>query len=178
MPGPVFRQGETVELRSPTEDDVEFLQENVMNPQSRQSLIMSYPITQQQEREWVERATQGDAISTLVCVDGDPVGTIGLNHVNDVWGTGEVGYAIHPDYWGNGYATDALQTICDYAFGDLRLERLNGRAYETNPGSCRVMEKVGFQQEGILRDEAFVEGERVDVVRYGLLVDEWFENEA
>ncbi len=176
MPGPVFREGETVELRTPTEDDVEFLQENVSNPESRRSLASSFPINRKQEREWVQQATEGDAVSALVCVDGDPVGTIGLNDVNEVWGTAEVGYAIHPDHWGNGYATDALRTLCDYAFSEQRLEKINGRHYATNPASGRVMEKVGFIQEGVLREEAYVQGERVDVVQYGLLAREWVDD--
>ena len=54
----------------------------------------------------------------------------------------------------------------------LRLEKLSADALATNPASQRVLEKNGFLEEGRFRDHAFVDGERVDVVRYGLLADE------
>jgi len=47
------------------------------------------------------------------------------------------------------------------------------RVLDPNEGSKRVLEKVGFEREGTLRDQVFVSGEHVDVGRYGLLADEW-----
>jgi RimJ/RimL family protein N-acetyltransferase len=78
-----------------------------------------------------------------------------------------------PSAWGNGYATDALREICRYGFDERRLNKVVARAYETNPASNRVLEKVGFEQEGTFRQEAFVRGEFVDIHRYGLLAAEF-----
>ncbi len=93
--------------------------------------------------------------------------------VNDRWGTAEIGYMIAPDEWGNGYATDALRTLTAHAFRERRIHKLSAQVYETNDASQRVLEKAGYSQEGIFREEAFVDGEYVDVHRYGLLAEEF-----
>lgn len=100
------------------------------------------------------------------------MGIVGLDDPHPAWGTAEVGYFVDPDHWGNGYATDAVRTVCRYAFGERRLGKLYGHVFETNPASARVMEKVGFVREGVHRGQAFLDGERVDILRYGLLADE------
>lgn len=175
MPGPVFRTGDNVELRTIEEEDVEFLQEHVNDPRVRHSIGATEPISRAGEEEWIDSLYDGGHVQFLVCIDGDSVGTIGMEEPNDAWGTTEVGYMIRPEHWGNGYATDALRSLCGYAFEERRLAKVVGQAYATNPASSRVMEKVGFTKEGVLRAEAYVEGERVDVNRYGLLAEEWFE---
>jgi RimJ/RimL family protein N-acetyltransferase len=114
-----------------------------------------------------------DNVHLLVCVDGEPVGSTGLFVDRPTWGTAEVGYSIAPSHWDNGYATDALRQLCGYAFEERRLHKVVARSYETNPASSRVLEKVGFEQEGVLRREAFVQGEYVDLHRYGLLAEEF-----
>jgi RimJ/RimL family protein N-acetyltransferase len=176
MPGPVFRDGDTVELRTVEEEDVEFLQELVNDPRVRVGLGATEPVTASDERDWVESVGEEGDAHFLICVDGDPVGVLGFQPPNEAWGVTELGYMVVPGEWGNGYATDALRELCGYAFEERRLNKLTANAYETNPASRRVLEKVGFTEEGRLRREAFVEGEHVDVYRYGLLAAEWFDH--
>lgn len=173
MPGPVFREGDTVELRPVEEEDVEFIQRTINNPQVRSSIFAVDPKNRTQEREWVNSLGDNEGAHLLICIDGDPVGSISLKPPNEVWGTAEVGYMITPEQWDNGYATDALGSICGYAFKERRLNKVYATTYATNPASGRVLEKVGFTKEGVLREEGFTEGEYVDVYRYGLLSDEW-----
>jgi len=173
MPGPVFASGETVELRTIEPEDAEFLQRTVNDPRVRTGLAAYEPTNGPAESEWIESLDEGDGADFLICADGEPVGTIGLKPPNEVWGAAEIGYMIAPDEWGEGYATDAVETICRYAFDERRLNKVYATVYETNPASRRVLEKAGFTEEGVHRDEGFAEGEHVDVHRYGLLVDEW-----
>jgi len=173
MPGAVFLEGELVELRTVEEEDLEFLRDAINDPRVWQTLGAYQPKNLQQEREWFESVGEGDGVGLLVCVDGEAVGSIGLHEVNEVWGRAEAGYWITPDAQGNGYATDALATLVEYAFDELRLHKVYAHAYETNPASRRVLEKVGFREEGLLREAAFVDGEYVDLYRYGLLEGEW-----
>ncbi len=173
MPGPVFREGETVELRTVEEEDVEFLQDVVNHPAVRPHIFRSDPLNRDQERAWVESLDEVDGFHFLVCDDGTPAGICGLNDPVESWGLVEAGYMIHPDHWDNGYATDAVRELCGYAFEERRYNKVTARAYETNPASRRVLEKVGFTEEGRFRAEAFVDGEFVDIHRYGLLADEW-----
>lgn len=108
-------------------------------------------------------------------IDDEPerVGTIGFAPKNDVWGTAEVGYSVAPEHWGNGYCTEALELCCRYAFEERRLDKLYALTLATNPASARVLKKAGFEKEGSFRNEAFVDGERVNAIRYGLLAAEW-----
>jgi len=169
MPGPRYCEGETVTLRTIEEEDVEFCQRLVNDPRVRSSLFAAGLTSRQEEREWVESiGEEGDA-HLLVCVDGDPVGTVGHRPPDDHWRTAEVGYMLDPDAWGNGYATDALRTLTADVFSERRLHKLYARVFATNTASQRVLEKVGYTQEGTLREEGVADGERVDVYRYGLL---------
>jgi ribosomal-protein-alanine N-acetyltransferase len=173
MPGPPFLHGETVTLNAVDEDDLEFVQRIVNDPDVWGSLGSATPKTMREEEEWYESLSEDDGdVNLLICVDGDPVGTVGL-HVNETWGTGELGYMVAPAAWGEGYCTDAVRTISRYAFAERRLGKVGAAAYETNRGSQRVLEKAGFTREGTLRQEAFVGGERVDLVHFGLLADEF-----
>jgi RimJ/RimL family protein N-acetyltransferase len=65
----------------------------------------------------------------------------------------------------------ALHTVTDdgYAVDDRGLHRVTARGFETNDASRRVLEKVGFEREGTLRDHYYVDGEYVDAHVYGLL---------
>mgnify|MGYP006280965375 CR=1 FL=1 len=175
MPGPVFARGETVELRTIEPEDVEFLQRIVNDPAVRAGLGSYEPINEPTESEWIESLDEDDGVDFLICARGDRVGIIGFEAPNEVWGATEIGYMIAPDNWGEGHATDAVETLCRYAFEERRLHKLYAKVYETNPASRRVLEKAGFTEEGVLREEAFISGEHVDIHRYGHLVDEWNE---
>jgi RimJ/RimL family protein N-acetyltransferase len=173
MPGPPFLRGEAVTLNPVDEEDLTFVQRVVNDPEVWQSLGSATPKTMKQEEEWYEEASSDNGdVTLLICVDGDPVGTVGL-HVNETWGTGELGYMVAPEAWGEGYCTDAVRTISRYAFEERRLDKVGARTFATNPGSQRVLEKAGFTREGTQRKEAFVGGERVDLVYFGLLAEEF-----
>jgi len=174
MPGPVFLRGETVTLRTIEDEDVPFLQETVNDPAVRHGLSASQPMTEQAEREWLESETGLDSENAhlLVCVDGDPVGTVGLMAVSTQPGIAEIGYFLSPDAWGNGYATDAVRTLAEYGFQERRLHRMYAKVLAGNDGSRRVLEKAGFEREGTLRDHWFRDGRHEDVYMYGLLAGE------
>lgn len=176
MPGPVFKHGDSVELRTIESEDAAFLQEVINDPRVRDGLMQVEPLNEQTERDWIDSMGDSDDTNLLVCVDGGPVGSVTLKAPHDIWGRAELGYLIAPAEWGNGYGTDAVQTICDYAFEERRLNKLYATVYETNQASCRVLEKVGFTEEGILREEGFVDGEYTDLHRYGLLKREWADD--
>jgi RimJ/RimL family protein N-acetyltransferase len=173
MTGPVFLEADDVTLRVPGEDDLDFLTELVNDPEVWPSLMASRPKTRTAEREFVESLADSDEVHLLICPGEEPAGIIGLNDVNQDWGVAELGYMLAPEAWGNGYATDAARRLVRYGFEDLRLHKIKANAYESNPASRRVLEKVGFEEEGLFRDHAYVRGEYVDVHRYGLLAEEF-----
>jgi RimJ/RimL family protein N-acetyltransferase len=172
MPGATFLVGDRVELRTVEESDLEFLQETTNHPDVRRNVGSSAPTNGYAEREWFEAMSTDDDAQFLVWVDGDRVGTVGLHDVRPGWGLAETGYFFHPDHWGNGYATEAVDLLCAYGFRERRLNKVAARTFAFNEPSSRVLENVGFQQEGTLRSEAFEGGEHVDLLYWGLLASE------
>ncbi len=176
MPGPAFLHGEQVTLRTVEEEDLEGLQRDINAPEVRRPLAATTPVNAAQEQEWFERMSEDDGgVSLLICAPEEAVGTIGLSDVNETWGRAEVGYWVTPDAWGEGYATEATELLVGYGFDQLRLNKIVAHAFDFNAGSRRVLEKAGFTEEGVHREEAFVNGEFVDVHRYGLLAREWHD---
>ena len=97
---------------------------------------------------------------------------IGLNGLDEGNGVAELGYWIAPEAWGNGYATDAARTMTEYAFDQRRLRRVQARVVDFNEASARVLEKAGFEREGVHREAVFLDGEHRDVVWYGRLASD------
>lgn len=75
--------------------------------------------------------------------------------------------------WGQGYATEAIAAVRDWAFAELDLQKLTAGIYAGNLGSRRAFEKCGFALEGTLRAEVVSRGERLDVWRMGLPRSLW-----
>ncbi|WBB64845.1 GNAT family N-acetyltransferase [Micromonospora sp. WMMD812] len=112
-------------------------------------------------------------IARLLILDaasGTPAGSCGLSVSDAAAGEGSVGYALLPDWRGRGYATRAVRLLAGYAFGPAGLARLAAGTVPDNVASHRVLEKVGFRREGLLRGRLpGLAGTRVDDLVFGLL---------
>lgn len=100
-------------------------------------------------------------------------GTVSLFALNREQRRAEVGYSLASELWGRGYATEMLRLAIDFAFGPLDLERLEADVDPRNDASCRLLERVGFLREGLLRQRWRVAGEVTDAAMYGLLRSEY-----
>jgi RimJ/RimL family protein N-acetyltransferase len=102
------------------------------------------------------------------------IGSVSLNHVDKVNGSGEVGIFIGDRrYLGKGYGTDALNALLDFGFGELRLERIELGVFDYNPRAIRSYEKAGFQTEVIERHARFHRGAHHDVRIMAILRGDW-----
>jgi [ribosomal protein S5]-alanine N-acetyltransferase len=109
----------------------------------------------------------------FVHADGELVGQVALANISLMMGTAEVGYLIGEDFKGRGIATGALRLLIADVFNKTALRRLQAFVHEGNLASCRVVEKLGFVREGLLREHFIVRGEAVNEIAYGLLKKEW-----
>lgn len=173
MPGATFLVGDRVELRTVEAADLDFLRECTNHPKVRRNVGSSRPTNGYAEREWFEAMSTDDDAQFLVWADGERVGTVGLHDFRPGWGLAETGYFFHPDHWGSGHATEAVDLLCAYGFRERRLNKVAARTFAFNEASGRVLEKVGFRREGTLRNEAFEDGEYVDLLYWGLLAEEF-----
>ncbi|SIR02049.1 Protein N-acetyltransferase, RimJ/RimL family [Haladaptatus litoreus] len=176
MPGPVFCSSERVELRTTEREDIDLLQQARSDPELRTSLMFILPQTREQVEEFYENTvsvSNGDS-NFIVCVDGEPIGEASLFDIERDHGT--IAYWLDADYRGNGYATEAVSLLLDYAFDTRGLHRVVAKIGDFNDGSQALIERLGFTQEGRLRDHLFSQGKYRDVFFYGLLRDEWTSN--
>ena len=86
---------------------------------------------------------------------------------------GKLGYALHPDWWGNGYATDAARTMLDFGFRDLGLHRISVAIGPENTASIAVAQRLSFQYEGHIRHHVYTNDAWRDSLLYSLLEHEW-----
>lgn len=116
----------------------------------------------------------GELLTLAVCRRSapEPIGAVSL-HIDRAHAHGEIGYWIGTEHWGQGYATEAARALVAYAFDRLGLHRVQARHFLRNPSSGRVMQKLGMQREGILRDAYVRWGRFESVAVYAVLAPEW-----
>ncbi len=88
----------------------------------------------------------------------------------------EVGYALSKAQWGKGFATEAVKGIVAYGFNNIKLNRIEATITPDNIASIRVLEKLKFQKEGIVRQRDLIKGKLEDGVIMGLLESEFDNN--
>lgn len=127
-----------------------------------------HPYTQDDARQWVAYVmTARPETNFVVAVNGEMVGSIGLLLHDDIERySAEVGYWLGKQYWGQGLITAALQALTHYAFGAFELTRIYAVPFLRNAASIAVLEKAGYQREGIMRRSAIKNGEVLDQALY------------
>lgn len=120
-----------------------------------------------------KREAERTGVLSKIVVDGKAVGNISVEKMSGLRsGVGVIGYFITPEYCGKGIATQAVKLICDVAFNKLNLTRIEGSAFEPNIASRRVLEKAGFELEGVLKNSFCKNGKLYNECIYGLVKGE------
>ena len=101
------------------------------------------------------------------------VGEVILRWLSEESRQGEIGWSLHPDAQGNGYATEAARALLRLGFDELRLHRIIAECDPRNDASIRVMERIGMRREADHVDAAWLKGEWVGSTVYAILEDEW-----
>jgi len=118
----------------------------------------------------------GDAYWFIICrlADDLPIGRLDLFDIDRHHGSACFGITIgSPEWWGQGYGTDAVNALVDFAFGQLRLERV---WLDTDVGNARAQaaySKAGFVREGVQRHSWFQDGQWSDDLRMALIREDW-----
>lgn len=104
------------------------------------------------------------------------IGTVGLNNLSNWSRRAEIGYEIHPDYWRKGIATEAIEAALNYSFYELELFRIGAVTFPDNVSSNSLLEKIGFNREGILRGYLHQNNKSYDALVLSILRTEWTRN--
>ena len=137
---------------------------------------LPYPYTEQDGKEFISAmlaANENDTFAFAITVNGKAIGSIGAFRQTNIHNkTAELGYYIAEEYWGKGIMTEAVKQLCDYVFSHTDIIRIYAEPFSYNIGSCRVLEKAGFQYEGTLRSNALKNGIVLDMKMYSKLKTE------
>ncbi len=100
-------------------------------------------------------------------------GTCGFHCIDFDNNICELGYDLSPEYWSNGYMTEALGAILAFIFESTEINRVQAFVHTENARSCRLLERNGFSREGIFRDKHLFRGKYYDHFMYSLLRREY-----
>ncbi|WP_442593763.1 GNAT family N-acetyltransferase [Neobacillus sp. D3-1R] len=100
------------------------------------------------------------------------IGIINLS-VNPTYRRGELAYWVGKPYWGKGYGTEAAKSLLAFGFEELNLNKIFAQSFTNNPGSYKIMEKIGLKYEGTLKQHVARFGEFYDLAHYGILREEY-----
>jgi [ribosomal protein S5]-alanine N-acetyltransferase len=168
-----FLTTERLRLRAPSMDDAEVFRALLSIPAvTRYSNWPDAPKQPYGERvmRWMAKLhAGGNGCAWIVedCASKASIGAIRFNHFERKWKVGEVGYELHPEFWGRGLMTEALRAVVSCGHRAFGLNRIEAWTLPGNGASDRVLEKVGFRYEGTLRQKAYFKDEFHDFRMFG-----------
>ncbi|WP_141431791.1 GNAT family N-acetyltransferase [Bacillus sp. 03113] len=113
------------------------------------------------------------SLTSVILYNGEIVGTAGYHNINWSHKYTSIGYWLDERYQGKGIMTKVVKTLTDYAINDLELNRVEIRVALENKKSRGIPERLGFVNEGRIRQAEWLYDYYVDHVVYGMLADEW-----
>jgi RimJ/RimL family protein N-acetyltransferase len=140
------------------------------------------PRSRDDVREWLGRISKmtaltprGDALRLAALLKGTNtlIGDFSLWRTSREHAQGEIGFVVHPDHQGMGYALEAATVLLRMGFERLGFHRIAAQCDPRNAPSAALMERLGMRREAHLRENELVKGEWVDTLVYAMLASEW-----
>lgn len=138
------------------------------------------PRSREESRAYITRTMAGAAddprqtydLAVVQAAERRLIGRCGLGLASPAF-EAMLWYTLHPAYWGRGYTTEAARALVSFGFRELGLHRVWADCDPANPGSWRVLEKLGLRREGHLRENVWAHGAWTDSYLYAVLDREW-----
>jgi [ribosomal protein S5]-alanine N-acetyltransferase len=176
---PEFIQSQRLYIRRVHELDLPALFLVNGNDEVTRFLPYSTWVTPNDALAWLEKMRAQEAAGTalqFVLIERAthvPVGAIVLHRYHEESQRAELGYVLGRPWWGRGYMREGLTALCDSAFTDMGLRRIEAEVETGNGPSIRLLLSLGFAQEGVLRERWTAKGRTYDVNIYGVLARDW-----
>ena len=161
-----------VRLRAWTLADAPALAKLINNKKVQDNLRdgLPFPYSEEDAKVFLSAVLASDPDQNLafaIEADGELIGSISATRCANIhFRTAELGYYLGEPYWGKGFATEVVRQICDYIYRNTDIIRIFAEPFAYNTASCRVLEKAGFQLEGLLRCNAVKNGRTLDMKMY------------
>jgi ribosomal-protein-serine acetyltransferase len=124
-------------------------------------------------RKSLERLASNDGFEAGIWLKGELVGCVRFNYIDWRHKSTELGYWLSASFQGQGLITKACRALIEYAFNELALNRVEVRCMDDNHKSRAIPERLGFRQEGVIRQARWRKDHYVDLVVYGMLASDW-----
>jgi len=174
--------GDRIRLRAIEKSDLPAFVRWLNNPEVRRNLDILTPLSLGQEEGWYADVLTQPVIAQPLGIeiqDDDNwvlIGNISFMNINQTDRNAEVGIFIGEKTCRNrGYGTEAMRVMLQHGFETLNFEHIYLHVHTNNPRGRRSYEKIGFIEEGRLRNHHYMEGRYIDVIIMGILKDEWFK---
>lgn len=172
-------EGKKVRLREYSKDDLELARAYLNDMELRKLMTpgIPFPLRVEEELKWYDALTSMSdgpynfAIESIE--ESQYIGGCGINHVDSKNRVGLVGIFLGKDHLNQGYGTEAMRLLVDFCFNEVNLNKVKLFVYSVNKRAIRCYEKVGFKQEGVLREEMYRDGKYQDNIIMGMLKSEW-----
>ena len=168
-----------VRLRGVHPDDWQhFMHWDLDSDAGRYGWMMWQPTGEESAKEFakeesLKKGKNGNFRLIIETLDGEAVGDLNTR-VDARRFSFEYGIALGREHWGHGYGEEAVELVCRYMFGELRLHKVQGWVYGFNTRSQSMHNKFGMTLEGTIRDGQFTDGRFWDVFIYGMTAPEFF----
>lgn len=118
---------------------------------------------------------QANRYSIVLKESNDVIGTCGFNMIDEENSRAEIGYDLGSPHWGKGFAAEAVKKLISHGFTDMGLNRIEAKVEPENKGSIKLLERLSFQKEGLLREYEKSKGVFIDVYMFSLLKREFLK---
>jgi len=165
-------EGKNVNLRLMEKEDIPLFLEWMNNPE----FFGEYNPLEQETKAEIEKSFENASPEKrrffVEKKDGTKIGVVGTFPVPD---SIEIGFTLISNHRGKGFGTEAVQILIDYLFLARNLIRVQAHSDLRNVASQKLLSKVGFKKEGVVRKSMFIRGEWRDLALYSILREEWKE---
>jgi len=163
-------------LRAMEEDDANVLMELINDPEVENSVFgWSYPVSLSSQKKWILNISNDTTVSYIIDVDKEAVGVAIISSIDMKNRTSNMNIKLLRSARGRGIATHALSLIIKYCFDELNMNCLTANVIERNEDSRKLWIKLGFNEDGVLRQRIYKNGAYHNIVSYSLLKEEYYE---
>jgi len=180
-----FWQNDLVRLRPWSEDDWEWIYYTGFDTSLSRlaSYKVNFPPTVSGAKEYCKEVENcitknGNTVFAIESLDGIHVGRIIFSLDNERHGTFGIGIRIATKYQGKGYGTSAMKILLQYGFMESRLNKCSSTVLEGNEATIKMHKKLGYEQEGILKQNIYTNGKYYNEICFGLTKDIYLKNIA
>jgi RimJ/RimL family protein N-acetyltransferase len=177
-----FLEGEKINLCPLNTEHINLYTKWSNDPDIRRYARNIIPWSIDEVKKWSE--PEGESIKKEIVFeiwhrkDNKPIGSAGFSLINWFNRNANIFVSIgESDYWGQNIAPEVSKLLINYGFEELNFHKIYTSIFSPNKRSLRVAEKLGFEHEGTLKEQIYIDGEFFDEYRFAIFKNEWIKHD-